>query len=69
VATLQPNPDHWHEREMQTHLAVALARAAKVRGQIQSTDSRVCAVAYHVYILASASGVLYTGVTNNLERG
>jgi len=23
---------------------------------------------YHAYILASASGVLYTGVTNNLER-
>ncbi len=23
---------------------------------------------YHVYILASASGVLYTGVTNYLER-
>jgi len=25
-------------------------------------------VVYHVYILASASGVLYTGVTNHLER-
>jgi len=25
-------------------------------------------VVYHVYILASASGVLYTGITNNLER-
>jgi putative endonuclease len=25
-------------------------------------------VAYHVYILASISGVLYTGVTNDLER-
>jgi putative endonuclease len=24
--------------------------------------------AYHVYILASATGVLYTGVTNHLER-
>jgi putative endonuclease len=23
---------------------------------------------YHVYIMASASGVLYIGVTNNLER-
>jgi len=23
---------------------------------------------YHVYILASATGVLYTGVTNHLER-
>jgi putative endonuclease len=23
---------------------------------------------YHVYILANASGVLYTGVTNHLER-
>lgn len=23
---------------------------------------------YHVYILASANGVLYTGVTNDLER-
>jgi putative endonuclease len=23
---------------------------------------------YHVYMMASASGVLYTGVTNNLER-
>jgi putative endonuclease len=29
---------------------------------------RVVAV-YHVYILASASGVLYTGVTHYLERG
>jgi len=25
-------------------------------------------VVYHAYILASASGVLYTGVTNHLER-
>ena len=25
-------------------------------------------MAYHVYILGSVSGVLYTGVTNNLER-
>jgi len=25
-------------------------------------------VVYHVYILASATGVLYVGVTNNLER-
>jgi len=25
-------------------------------------------MAYHVYILANASGVLYTGVTNFLER-
>jgi len=25
-------------------------------------------VVYHVYILSSASGVLYTGVTNHLER-
>jgi putative endonuclease len=23
---------------------------------------------YHVYILCSANGVLYTGITNNLER-
>lgn len=23
---------------------------------------------YHVYIMASASGVLYTGITNHLER-
>ncbi len=23
---------------------------------------------YHVYVMASASGVLYTGVTNHLER-
>jgi putative endonuclease len=53
---------------MQTHLSVALTRPTKVRGQIQSTDGRVGAVAYHVYILASASGVLYTGVANSLER-
>jgi len=25
-------------------------------------------VIYHIYILASATGVLYTGVTNQLER-
>ena len=25
-------------------------------------------VVYHVYILANASGVLYTGITNHLER-
>jgi putative endonuclease len=31
-------------------------------------DGRLRAVAYHVYILASARGVLYTGVTNSLER-
>ena len=31
------------------------------------TESTGMAV-YHAYILASASGVLYTGVTNNLER-
>jgi putative endonuclease len=68
VATLQANLHHWQEREMQTHLSVVLARAAKVRGQVESRGGRVCAVAYHVYILASSSGVLYTGVTNNLER-
>jgi putative endonuclease len=26
------------------------------------------AMVYHVYILASSTGVLYTGVTNHLER-
>jgi putative endonuclease len=26
------------------------------------------AVVYHTYMMASASGVLYTGVTNHLER-
>jgi putative endonuclease len=26
-------------------------------------------VAYHTYIMSSASGVLYSGVTNHLERG
>ena len=31
-------------------------------------DGRLCVVVYHVYILASASGVLYTGVTSGLER-
>ncbi len=31
-------------------------------------DGRLRGVVYHVYILASASGVLYTGVTNGLER-
>ena len=31
-------------------------------------DGRLRGVLYHVYILASASGVLYTGVTNSLER-
>ena len=31
-------------------------------------DGRLRGVAYHVYILASASGVLYTGVTSALER-
>src|ERR1700732_4250831 len=31
-------------------------------------DGRLRGVVYHVYILASASGVLYTGVTNYLER-
>jgi putative endonuclease len=29
---------------------------------------RLRGVVYHVYILASASGVLYTGVTSGLER-
>ena len=31
-------------------------------------DGRLRRVVYHVYILASATGVLYTGVTNYLER-
>jgi putative endonuclease len=31
-------------------------------------DGRLRGVVYHVYILASASGVLYIGVTNGLER-
>jgi putative endonuclease len=31
-------------------------------------DGRLRGVVYHVYILASASGVLYTGVTSDLER-
>jgi len=31
-------------------------------------DGRLRRVVYHVYILASASGVLYTGVTSGLER-
>lgn len=31
-------------------------------------DGRLRGVLYHVYILASTSGVLYTGVTNSLER-
>ena len=31
-------------------------------------NGRLRGVVYHVYILASASGVLYTGVTGNLER-
>jgi putative endonuclease len=31
-------------------------------------DGRLRGVVYHVYILASASGVLCTGVTNGLER-
>jgi putative endonuclease len=28
----------------------------------------ICPVVYHVYILCSATGVLYTGITNHLER-
>ena len=31
-------------------------------------DGRLRGVVYHVYILANASGVLYTGVTSGLER-
>lgn len=31
-------------------------------------DGRLRGVVYHVYILASASGVLYTGVASYLER-
>ncbi|SRR6266404_2830439 len=31
-------------------------------------DGKLRAVVYHVYILVSANGVLYTGVTNGLER-
>src|SRR6266853_649943 len=31
-------------------------------------DGRLRGVVYHVYILANASGVLYIGVTNGLER-
>src|SRR5262249_31221066 len=39
------------------------SRAASLR----MTDNRH-AMVYHTYILASASGVLYIGVTNHLER-
>jgi putative endonuclease len=50
--------------------------AARVSfGRIQSCcvtrfvhDGKLRGVVYHVYILASANGVLYTGVTNSLER-
>ena len=35
MAILQLNLHHWHEREMQTHSSVVLARAAKVRGQVE----------------------------------
>ena len=31
-------------------------------------DGRLRGVVYHVYILANASGVLYIGVTSDLER-
>ncbi len=31
-------------------------------------DGKLRGVVYHVYILASANGVLYTGFTNRLER-
>jgi len=34
----------------------------------RTCDGRLRGVVYHVYILANASGVLYTGVTNYLER-
>jgi hypothetical protein len=68
MAILQLNLHHWHEHEMQMHLSVVLARAPKVGRQVESRGGRVCAVAHHVYILASSSGVLYTGVTNHLER-
>ena len=44
-------------------------------GSAPGDDSRASAVSvfgivavYHIYILASPSGVLYTGVTNHLER-
>jgi putative endonuclease len=36
-------------------------------GNLLMPESAAMAV-YHVYILASASGVLYIGVTNHLER-
>jgi putative endonuclease len=31
-------------------------------------NGRLRGVVYHVYVLASANGVLYTGFTNHLER-
>ena len=42
---------------------------ARLGGNLHSLvpESALMAV-YHVYILANASGVLYTGVTNHLER-
>ncbi len=40
------------------------------RGRLFGTQYGILArvAAYHVYILASSSAVLYTGVTNHLER-
>jgi putative endonuclease len=38
------------------------------RWQALDFKRRIPTAVYHVYILASASGVLYTGITNFLER-
>jgi len=38
------------------------------RWQALDFKRRIPMAVYHVYILASASGVLYTGITNFLER-
>src|SRR5689334_4672893 len=53
---------------------LAAAATAVPNGTNWTFRDKLCAgwqtprVVYHVYILSSASGVLYTGVTNHLER-
>jgi GIY-YIG catalytic domain len=45
-----------------------ILRAKTARRGSGPRSARNDRMVYHVYILASATGVLYVGVTNNLER-
>jgi putative endonuclease len=62
VAKLQLHSNHWESQP-----TVPVAPSSRDIPSSSVPESAAMAV-YHVYVLCSSSGVLYTGVTNHLER-